>query len=189
MPADKSNNQKVKYEDLTDKEKRLIEEFPVDLNATKAAIRAGYSPKSAHVLGPRTLKKVRHLAEARLIEHMEKVGLTVNDVLKALIKIAFLNPKDFCDENGNLLPIQDIPDDAAFALAGFDITKKTYKRRGDDDDTEETTNKYRFVDKKGALELLGKYFAAWTDVQKNKNEGYKSEMTDAELEAIVRGDD
>lgn len=48
---------------LSDKQKRFVNEYLVDLNATQAAIRAGYSEKTAHVQGPRLLGNVR-VAEA-----------------------------------------------------------------------------------------------------------------------------
>ncbi len=42
---------------LTPKQKRFCEEYVVDFNATQAAIRAGYSKKSAYSIGPENLKK------------------------------------------------------------------------------------------------------------------------------------
>ena len=43
---------------LTDKQKRFVDEYQVDLNATAAAKRAGYSEKTAYSMGQRLLKKV-----------------------------------------------------------------------------------------------------------------------------------
>lgn len=44
---------------LTPKQKRFVEEYLVDCNATQAAIRAGYSPKTAYSIGQENLKKLR----------------------------------------------------------------------------------------------------------------------------------
>ena len=42
---------------LTPKQKRFVEEYVIDCNATQAAIRAGYSPKTAYSIGQENLKK------------------------------------------------------------------------------------------------------------------------------------
>ena len=47
-----------KTKKLTDKQKRFCEEYLIDLNATQAATRAGYSAKTAYSMGQRMLKKV-----------------------------------------------------------------------------------------------------------------------------------
>lgn len=44
-------------EKLTDKQERFVQEYLIDLNATQAAIRAGYSEKTARVIGPENLSK------------------------------------------------------------------------------------------------------------------------------------
>ncbi len=70
----------------TPKQKRFIEEYAVDLNATQAAIRAGYAKKTAYSQGQRLLKKVEVEAaiQATLVEVSRRVEVTVDDVVAGL---------------------------------------------------------------------------------------------------------
>lgn len=56
---------------LTEKQKRFVEEYLIDLNATQAAIRAGYSPKTAYSAGQRLLKNVE--VRKAIDERLEKI--------------------------------------------------------------------------------------------------------------------
>jgi phage terminase small subunit len=74
---------------LTDKQELFIQEYLVDLNATQAAIRAGYSKKSANVLGHETLMKpyIRARIDELLNARAEKLELTADWVLQRLVAI------------------------------------------------------------------------------------------------------
>ena len=82
---------------LTAKQQRFIEEYPVDLNATRAAVRAGYSPKTAFVIGYENLQKhlIRAAVRRKLEESARKAGITADMVLRELSAIAFCNVADF----------------------------------------------------------------------------------------------
>lgn len=76
---------------LNDKQRRFVAEYLIDLNATQAAIRAGYSAKTAEWIGPQLLKKT-HVAEAVCIEMKERekrTDITQDRVLRELAKIGF----------------------------------------------------------------------------------------------------
>lgn len=81
---------------MTDKQKRFVEEYMVDLNATQAAIRAGYSAKSAEKIGHQLLEKTRVLneIEKRKAELSSVANWTAVDVLKRLARIADEGHKD-----------------------------------------------------------------------------------------------
>ncbi len=92
--------------DLNDKQRRFVDEYLVDLNATQAATRAGYSEKTARAIGHELLGKP-HVAAA--IEKaqaltMAKVGLTLERVLEQLAAIGFAKLTDYLswDEEGKL---------------------------------------------------------------------------------------
>ena len=70
----------------TPKQKRFIEEYAVDLNATQAAVRAGYAKKTAYSQGQRLLKNVEVEAaiQATLVEVSKRVEVTVDDVVAGL---------------------------------------------------------------------------------------------------------
>lgn len=78
---------------MTPKQQRFVEEYMVDLNATQAAIRAGYAAKDADVQGPRLLGNVgvRLEIERRRAAQAERAGLTVERVIKGLLREAELD--------------------------------------------------------------------------------------------------
>lgn len=87
---------------LTPKQQRFIEEYPVDLNATQAAIRSGYSRKTAFVIGYENLRKphIKAAIEKKLTALSRKAGITAERVLNELAIIAFSNIFDLIDDGG-----------------------------------------------------------------------------------------
>lgn len=75
---------------LTPKQRRFIDEYLIDLNATQAAIRAGYSEKTAPVIGSENLMKpyLREIIEQRQLEKTTQNGITADYVLNNLKDIA-----------------------------------------------------------------------------------------------------
>lgn len=147
---------------LNAKQKTFCEEYLIDLNATQAAIRASYSSKTAKQIGSRLLTNVDIqdcIAELQK-ERSERTRISQDRVLKELAIIAFLDIRDAFDEDGNLLSIKDIPENVARAIGGLDITEMR-KSRGETD--EEWLKRIKIIDKKGALELIGKHLAMFTD--------------------------
>ena len=75
---------------LTDKQARFVAEYLVDSNATQAAIRAGYSEKTAHSCGPRLLENagVAEAIEAKRGKVLKKLELTAEKVLSDIYRLA-----------------------------------------------------------------------------------------------------
>lgn len=78
---------------LTEKQKRFCEEYLVDLNATQAYFRAGYSAKNENIAGVEGLKLLRNPKIQKNISELrqkqsERTGITADTVLKELEKIA-----------------------------------------------------------------------------------------------------
>lgn len=73
--------------DLTDKQKRFVQEYLIDLNATQAAIRAGYSEKTARFIGHENLTKpnIQSLIEQKQKKIEEKTGVTIEWVIAELV--------------------------------------------------------------------------------------------------------
>lgn len=76
---------------LTAKQQRFVDEYLVDLNATQAAIRAGYSPSTARVIGAENLTKpdIDAAIAKRMQERSGRVEITQDMVLRELAKIGF----------------------------------------------------------------------------------------------------
>jgi phage terminase small subunit len=81
---------------LTDKQARFVEEYLVDLNATQAAIRAGYSKKTARQIGEENLSKpdIATAVQAAMDERAKATAITAENVLKRLWEIACADPND-----------------------------------------------------------------------------------------------
>jgi len=92
--------------DLTDKQRRFIDEYLIDLNATQAAIRAGYSERSAKEIACGLLTKHNIINEVmrRQEERQKRTEVTQDMVVQELARIAFLDLDVVYDEDkGTLL--------------------------------------------------------------------------------------
>ncbi|GIQ63615.1 terminase small subunit [Paenibacillus cisolokensis] len=144
---------------LTAKQQRFADEYLIDLNATQAAIRAGYSPKSAEVQGSRLLSnaKVRAYIGERMAEHSRRTGVNQERIIRELARIAFLDPTQLVNmDTAELLDAATADDRAAIA---------SVKVKSMSGDVEMIEREVRFADKIKALELLGKRFGMWLDRQ------------------------
>lgn len=76
---------------LTEKQKRFCEEYLIDLNATQAAKRSGYSEKTAFSIGVENLKKplIQEYLQELMKSRSEQTGITAEKVIDELQKIAF----------------------------------------------------------------------------------------------------
>lgn len=93
------------------KQLRFAQEYLIDLNATQAAIRAGYSAKTASSQGERLLRNVevqRAVAEAKAARS-EETGINAAWVLKRLADESFADLADLYDELGRVKPVKDWP--------------------------------------------------------------------------------
>ena len=145
---------------LTPKQQRFADEYLIDLNATQAAIRAGYSPKSAEQQGSALLRnpKVRAYIDERMAEHSRRTGVTQERIIRELARIAFLDPTKLVNMDKAEL-LDDATEDDRAAIAAVKV--KTISG----EETEMVEREIRFADKIKALELLGKRFGMWIDKQ------------------------
>ena len=89
---------------LNAKQQCFVEEYLIDLNATQAAIRAGYSPKTATAIASENLSKpsISAAIACAMAERSKRTGITQDRVLNELAKVAFLNITDVVDEYGRI---------------------------------------------------------------------------------------
>ncbi|HHK9580542.1 TPA: terminase small subunit [Citrobacter braakii] len=138
---------------LTDKQELFAREFIVDLNATQAAIRAGYSAKTAQEQSSRLLSNV--MVQARIGElkadRNEQVGVDAAYVLRRLTEIDQMDVLDILLANGELKPIKDWPKVWRTTLSGMDVVEMASA------DSSALLKKIKWPDKVKNLELLGKH--------------------------------
>jgi len=165
---------------LTRKQQMFVKEYLVDLNATQAAIRAGYSAKTANRIASENLAKpvIAEAIQSAMKERSARIEITADGVLQELAKLAFVNIQDFYDEAGSLKEISALPRDVAAALSSVKINL-----------TEAcAVQEIKVYDKGANLERLGRHLKLFTDKvefpDKNgdpQNVGPMSGMTTAEL--------
>lgn len=145
---------------LNEKQKRFADEYLIDLNATQAAIRAGYSPRSAAEQASRLLKnaKVRAYIDERMAELSRRTGVNQERILRELARIAFVNAPDLINmADATVREDATVDDMAAIASVRVKIIP-TENGQG-------IEREIRLADKIRALDLLGKRFAMWTERQ------------------------
>ena len=108
--------------DLNAKQLAFIAEYLKCNEATSAAKSAGYSAKSAQVIGCQLLKHPKVAAEIarRRAPIAKKSELTAERVMQELSNIAFFDPASMYDESGNLLSINEMPEETRRAIAGIE---------------------------------------------------------------------
>lgn len=144
---------------LTPKQKRFVAEYLLDLNATAAAKRAGYSEKTACEQAARLLANVKVQTAVQEAEQarQERTEITQDMVLREMSKLAFFDIRKMFDKNGKPLDISALDADTAAALVGLDVQDVT----DNDGNYIGFVKKYKMADKIRALELLGKHLGAW----------------------------
>ena len=163
---------------LTAKQQRFCDEYLIDLNATQAAIRAGYSEKTAEEQGCRLLRnvKVQKYIQNRKQDRIERTEITQDMVLRELANIAFSNAADYAsviekqamvEFEGNMIPVLD--------ENGDPVMYRTVEPTLTESLTDEQKRALAVIkkgrdgfevkpyDKVRALELLGKHLGMWTE--------------------------
>ncbi len=150
---------------LTDKQEMFCREYLIDLNATQAAIRAGYSEKTANEQGAQNLAKLsiaQRIIELKA-ERNERVEVNADYVLRRLIEIDEMDVLDILLSNGELKPIAQWPKVWRTTLSGMDVTEMAGDAAG-------LLKKIKWPDKVKNLELLGKHVTVQAFKDNVKNE-------------------
>jgi phage terminase small subunit len=153
-----------------DRRERFAREYVVDLNATAAAIRAGYSPKTAQPQASRLLSNAMVAARVEQLkaEIAAKYNLTVERTVKQIARIAYGDPRILYDSNGNMKPVHELSEDAAALLAGIE-TEQIFEGKGKEREYVGDLVKVKVRSAERALALAMSYLGM------NKSAGAQSE--------------
>jgi len=142
---------------LTDKQQRFVDEYLIDLNATQAAIRAGYSVNTAQEQGSQNLSKlmVQQAIAERMAERSRRTGVNQDRVVLELAKLAFVKMTDIVTSEGKIK--ETATDDDLSCI-------ESVKYKHSDSDTGYSIEReVKIGSKLKALELLGKHLGMWND--------------------------
>lgn len=137
---------------------RFIKEYLIDQNATRAAIAAGYSEKSAKVTGHRLLTDANVQAQINAGRERisKKLEATVERVTLELMRLAFYDPLEFWNKDGSAKPLHEMDEDARRAIAGLEIAE-LFEGKGEERNLAGYIKKFKLADKGANLERLGRH--------------------------------
>ena len=144
---------------LTAKQERFVAEYLIDLNATQAAIRAGYSEKTARQVGAENLTKpvIGAAIQEAQAKRSERTEITQDRVLRELAKIGFSDLRKTMTRGGALLDPNAWDDDTAGAIAAIEVVTRPGGFDDEGNREVEHVHKIKAWDKLSALEKMGKH--------------------------------
>lgn len=145
---------------LTQKQRLFVDEYLIDLNATQAAIRAGYSKRTAGQIGDENLKKpqIAQSIKEAMDSRSKRVQINADYVLNRLVEIDQLDVLDILRDDMSFKPLSEWPKGWRQYLVGFDIAEM-FEGSGEDRSMVGLMKKIKWPDKVKNLELLGKHVA------------------------------
>ena len=156
---------------LKAKHEMFCREYLVDMNATQAAIRAGYAASRAHVTGSELYNRpeIRARINALKQERIAQLGVDANYVLMRLVEIDRLDVADILNDDLSVKHLKDWPESWRRYIGEFSLAEM-FEGRGDDRDMVGIIKKIKWPDKVKNLELLGRHVAVQAFKDNVKNE-------------------
>jgi phage terminase small subunit len=142
---------------LAPKHQRFVAEYVKDLNATQAAIRAGYSEKTAKQQGSRLLTNadIAAAVEAKQVKQLASAELSATGTKETIRRQVHRDIRQLFDADGNLIPIHKLSAEAASMISAFEIVKRNITTG---DGTVDVLHKIRLDDRRGYVEMAAKHF-------------------------------
>jgi phage terminase small subunit len=168
---------------LTAKQEKFCNEYLIDLNATQAAIRAGYSQKTAMEQGYQLLQKTSvssYIKEARQ-KDANKAEITRQKVISEYAKLAFFDIRKVLTVDGGLKDTTDWDDDSAAAIAGLESYDE---KEPDSGMVLGTVRKIKISDKRAALDSLCKVLG-FNAPEKSEIKMDNAPFNDSQVEKIL----
>ncbi len=157
---------------MTPKQEQFVAEYLANgLNATKAAISAGYSEKTAQEQGSRLLSNVMVSAEiARKPQiRTEKLGCTADRVLDMAAKMAFFDVRKLFEADGSPKQIHELDDETAAGIAGFEFLE-LFEGQGDQKHAFGILKKVKLIDRRASVDMLMRHHSLYNDKLKHEGE-------------------
>jgi phage terminase small subunit len=145
---------------MTPKQQAFVSEYLVDLCGAKAAMRAGYSPRTAKRAAYELLQKeeIQAALATAMQARQQRTEVTIDRVVQELARLAFHDIGKLFDADGAPLRIADLDEDTRRAVAGLEVVSV-----GNSDAGIGQVMKFKLVDKPKVLELLLRHLGAFTE--------------------------
>ena len=149
----------------TPKQARFAELYLISMNATKAAIGAGYSKHTASQLGYKLVQKssVQCRIDQEITARSERTHMDQDWVLERLANLIDLDLLDLFDKYGKMRRLDEIPEDTRKLLAGLETFEEFQNLRGSGAELIGYTKKIKVPDKLKAIELVMRNLKMLTD--------------------------
>lgn len=152
---------------LTAKQELFVQEYLVDLNATQAAIRAGYSEKTAYSIGQENLKKpeIQEYIQTLMEERSKRTEITADMVLKEYAKLGFSNISDYLKVETKMFRGDDGQPQEYKAVDIFETDKIDRAKLDAVAEIKQTKEgiSLKLHDKKGALDSMARHLGMFND--------------------------
>lgn len=150
---------------LNEMQRRFCDEYLIDLCGKQAAIRAGYSPKSADAQASKLLTqgKVSARIEGLMAQHSKRTGVTQERIIRELARIAFADATDLINMDDATI-LEGVSRDDSAVIQSVKVKKIPV------DDGFIIEREVRMADKVKALELLGRRHRMFVDRVESKND-------------------
>jgi len=162
-------NERLEALPLTAKQHRFVQEYCIDLNGYQAAIRAGYSKKSAASQACEFLKKpnIKKAIKEALEAKAKRNGFDADRLLNLLADYVLADVADLYDDNGHIRPVKAWPMPFRQGLVKKIETNHEYEGTGEDRELVGRITKVELFDRKTQTQLIGKHIGvrAFTDVR------------------------
>lgn len=153
MSKNKKKKVLKKRTEISRKQDKFCREYMIDMNGTQAAIRAGYSKKTANEQAAQLLAKlsIQKIVMELQSDLAKKTDLTAQMVIDELRKVGFANIKDYLDKDNDVMALVDLDAKETAAVSSIKIVEQTFGEV-----TTKSTS-FKLHDKISALEKLGRH--------------------------------
>lgn len=157
---------------LTAKQQRFCEEYLIDLNATQAAIRAGYSEKTAKEIASENLTKpnIAEFIQKALEERSERTKVDADYVLNRLSEIDNMSVRDIMNDDMTLKPLSEWPDVWCSSISAIDVSELVAGQK-DSEVAISFIKKLKWPDTMKALDMIGKHVDVQAFNEKSEHTG------------------